>query len=277
MSAITLSDFSYIRDLVRRHSAISLEQDKSYLLELRLAPLARDAGFASLSEYIGELRQQPLNSPMYRQVVEALTTHETFFFRDGHPFETLQTTVLPKLLKERAPRGINIWCAACSSGQEPYSIAILLRESFPGPEQRRVRIIASDISQAIIERARDGIFNQVEISRGLSPELLSKYFDKDRQGQQWRIRPEIRRMVEFEASNLIGAWPKLPDLDIVFMRNVMIYFDVEVKKMLLSKVRQLLKPDGYLFLGSSETTLNLDPGFAPVTLGKTTCYQLLPS
>lgn len=275
MSAITPSDFSYIRDLVRRHAAISLEQDKSYLLELRLAPLARDAGFSSLSEFIGELRQQPAVSPMYRQVVEALTTHETFFFRDGHPFETLQNTVLPKLLTERAPRTVNIWCAACSSGQEPYSIAMLLRENFPGSEQRRVRIIASDISQAIIERARIGMFSQIEISRGLSPELLSKYFDK--QGQLWRIRPEIRRMVEFEASNLIGAWPKMPDLDVVFMRNVMIYFDIEVKKTLLSKVRQVLKPDGYLFLGSSETTLNLDAAFVPVMLGKTTCYQLTTS
>ena len=275
MSAITPSDFAYIRDLVRRHAAISLEQDKSYLLELRLAPLAREAGFASLAEFIGALRQEPAVSPMYRQVVEALTTHETFFFRDGHPFETLHSTILPKLLQERAPRTVNIWCAACSSGQEPYSIAMLLRENFPGAEQRRVRIIASDISQAIVERARAGIFNQIEISRGLSPELLSRYFDK--QGQQWRIRPEIRRMVEFETSNLIGAWPKLPDLDIVFMRNVMIYFDIEVKKSLLSKVRQVLKPDGYLFLGASETTLNLDPDFAPLMLGKTTCYQQLTS
>lgn len=275
MSAITPSDFSYIRDLVRRHAAISLEQDKSYLLELRLAPLARDAGFASLAEFIGALRQETAVSPMYRQVVEALTTHETFFFRDGHPFETLQNTVLPKLLQERAPRAVNIWCAACSSGQEPYSIAMLLRENFPGAEQRRVRIIASDISQAIVERARSGMFNQIEISRGLSPKLLSRYFDK--QGQQWRIRQEIRRMVEFEASNLIGAWPKMPDLDVVFMRNVMIYFDIEVKKTLLSKVRQVLKPDGYLFLGSSETTLNLDPSFVPIMLGKTTCYQLLNS
>ncbi len=275
MDAINPSDFSYIRDLVRRHSAISLEADKAYLIELRLAPLARQAGFASLAEFIAALRLQPAACPLYRQVVEAITTHETSFFRDLHPFEALQSTILPELLDKRWPLNLSIWCAACSSGQEPYSIAMLMREHFPTLAYHRVRIIASDLSEAIIERARAGVYNQIEVSRGLPPGLLTKYFDK--QGLHWRIRPEIRRMVEFQSSNLIGAWPTLPALDVVLMRNVLIYFDVDIKKTLLSKVRHVLKPDGYLFLGSSETTLNLDPAFEPIMIGKSLCYQQRPA
>lgn len=275
MNTVNPSDFNFIRELVHRHSAIALETDKAYLIELRLSPLARQAGFSTLPEFIAALRLESANSPLYRQVIEAMTTHETSFFRDLHPFESLQSTLLPNMLDKRGTATITIWCAACSSGQEPYSIAMLIREAFPAQVARRVRIIATDLSEAIIERARSGVYNQIEISRGLPPALLSKYFDK--QDASWRIRPEIRHMVEFQTSNLATPWPMFPMLDLVFMRNVLIYFDVETKKALLAKVRQVLKPDGYLFLGSSETTLNLDAAFEPVTMGKSLCYQLRPT
>lgn len=272
MSTINSNDFNYIRDLVRRHSAIVLEPDKAYLIETRLAPLAQQTGFASLRELIASLRIGA-GDGLRNQVVEAMTTHETSFFRDGHPFETFRTAILPDLLARRPPgQSLAIWCAACSSGQEPFSVAMLAREHFPDLVKGRLRIFATDLSGAILARARDGSFTQIEINRGLPVALLARYFDK--QGLNWRLKSEIRRMVDFQQHNLAGAWPNFPALDVIFMRNVLIYFGLETKKAILAKVRGALKPDGYLFLGSSETTLNLDPAFEPINVGKTICYQL---
>ncbi len=272
MNTISSSDFNYIRDLVRRHSAIALESDKAYLIETRLAPLARLAGFASLQELIASLRTQPPTHPLYRQVVEALATHETSFFRDLHPFDALRTVILPELLVKQRSSNLAIWCAACSSGQEPYSVAMLVCEYFPTLANRRMRIIATDLSETILARAREGLYSQVEVNRGLPAVLLTKYFDK--QGLHWRIKAEIRRMVEFQQNNLAESWPPMPPLDVAFMRNVLIYFDVNTKKAILAKIRNVLKPDGYLFLGSSETTLNLDTAFESISMGKSVCYQL---
>ncbi len=272
MNAISPGDFNYIRELVHRYSAIALESDKAYLVETRLAPLARRTGFASLQELIASLRTQPTTHPLCRQVIEAITTHETSFFRDVHPFEALRTLIFPELLARRPAPNLTIWCAACSSGQEPYSVAMLVCEHFPVLANRRIRIIATDLSQTILARASEGIYSQIEVHRGLPAALLIKYFDK--QGLHWRIKPVIRRMVEFQQGNLAEAWPLIPPLDIIFMRNVLIYFDVETKKTILAKIRNVLKPDGYLFLGSSETTLNLDSTFEPVSTGKSICYQL---
>lgn len=273
MNAISGSDFNYIRELVRRHSAIVLEPDKTYLIETRLTPLAQQAGFASLQDLIASLRINAVASALHRKVVEAITTHETSFFRDIQPFEALKTVVLPTLLAKRQSNQIvTIWCAACSSGQEPFSLAMLAHEYFPALTKGRLRIIATDLSEAILARAREGLYNQIEINRGLPATLLLKYFDK--RGLHWRIKSEIRRMVEFRQGNLAESWPFMQPLDIIFMRNVLIYFGLETKKAILARVRGVLKPDGYLFLGSSETTLNLDTAFEPVSMGKTVCYQL---
>ena len=272
MIAISKSDFNYVRDLVRRHSAISLEPDKAYLIETRLAPLARQTGFDSLQALIASLRTNP-GADLRDRVIEAMFTHETSFFRDGHPFEILKSMILPNLLAKRSPsQNLTIWCAACSSGQEPFSVAMLAREHFPDLARGRLRTIATDLSEPILARARDGLYTQTEINRGLPPALLARYFDK--QGSCWRLKLEIRRMVDFQRSNLAEEWPNLPSPDIIFMRNVLIYFDQETKKSILSKIRKTLKPDGYLILGSSETTLNLDPTFESISIGKTVCYQL---
>ncbi|MCB1764783.1 MAG: protein-glutamate O-methyltransferase CheR [Candidatus Competibacteraceae bacterium] len=271
MNATCASDFNYIRELVRRHSAIVLEADKDYLIETRLTPLARQTGFASLEALIAALRANSATSTLRNQVVEAITTHETSFFRDFHPFEALKTTVLPELLAKRSSSNVTIWCAACSSGQEPFSIAMLVREHFP-ILRNRVRIIATDLSGAILARAKEGLYSQIEVNRGLPAMLLTKYFQ--RQGLQWRIRPEIRQMVEFRQNNLAESWPPIPPLDIVFMRNVLIYFDLGTKKAILARIRGVLKSSGYLFLGSSETTLNLDAAFEPISMGKSVCYKL---
>lgn len=274
MNAISTSDFNYIRELLRRHSAIVLDTDKAYLIETRLNPLLRLHGFDSLSALVASLRINP-GSSLQQQVLEAMFTHETSFFRDGHPFDTLKTAILPTLLAQRpAKQNLRIWCAACSSGQEPYSIAMLAHQHFPELLRGRLRIIATDLSEPILTRARDGYYTQTEISRGLPANLLARYFDK--QGPGWRLKFEIRRLVDFQRSNLVEHWPSFPPLDIVFLRNVLIYFNLQTKKSILSKVRKILKPDGYLILGSSETTLNLEDAFEPLSIGKTVCYQLRP-
>ena len=167
MIAISKSDFNYVRDLVRRHSAISLEPDKAYLIETRLAPLARQTGFDSLQALIASLRTKP-GADLRDRVIEAMFTHETSFFRDGHPFEILKSMILPNLLAKRSPsQNLTIWCAACSSGQEPFSVAMLAREHFPDLARGRLRTIATDLSEPILARAREGLYTQTEINRGL--------------------------------------------------------------------------------------------------------------
>lgn len=269
--AISSSDFNAISQLVRQRAGIVLEPGKEYLVESRLLPLARAEGFASLADLVAELRRLPTNR-LHDKVVEAMTTNETSFFRDVHPFETLRTTIIPQLLSRRATeRRLRFWCAACSSGQEPYSIALVLREYFPQLSQWEVSILATDISESMLSRARAGCYTQLEVNRGLPAALLVKYFQ--RQGMMWQVKEEVRRLVEFRSLNLMDSWSLLPPMDIIFMRNVLIYFDVETKKTILGKVRRSLRPDGYLFLGGAETTTNLDEGYEVVRFDKTVCYQ----
>ncbi len=270
---LSRDDFDHIRTLVHQRSAIVLESDKTYLAETRLLTLARREGYASLDALVTRLRGQPCDN-LQQMVVEAIATNETSFFRDVHPFEALRQEVLPALLRSRLGGDVQVWCAACSSGQEPYSIALLLQEHFSAPERGRVRILASDLSTEILEKARQGRFNQFEVERGLSPAYRSKYFVKH--GPQWQLEERVRRQVEFRQLNLVGAWPTLPILDVVLLRNVLIYFDVSVKKQILARVRQVLRPNGYLFLGGAETTLYLDDAFERIPVGRTSCYRLRP-
>jgi chemotaxis protein methyltransferase CheR len=269
---ISSLDFGYLRQLVRQHSAVVLNADKEYLAELHLGKLAVSAGFDSIASLVGYLRTQPFGN-LHFQAIESLVTTETSFFRDVYPFETLKNFVLPELIKRRnQERSLNIWCAACSSGQEPYSIAMLVREHFPMLLNWNLRLIASDFSGQILTRARQGRYTQLEISRGLPETLRNKYFQQ--QNNQWQIAPNIRQMVEFRQLNLINFWSSLPAIDLIFLRNVLIYFDTETKKSILAKVRELLKLDGYLFLGGGETTLNLDDAFKRVQIEKSVCHRL---
>ena len=270
--SLSAAEFNYVRRLVLEQSAIVLEEDKEYLVESRLSPLARREGFASLNQLVEKLQSQYLDG-LHRQVVEAMTTNETSFFRDFYPFETLRKFVLPDLLAKRGPaRELAIWCAACSAGQEPYSLAMILREHFPQLANWRVRIMATDLSTEVLARAREGRYSQLEVNRGLPAPLLVKYFQK--QGCDWLLRDDIRRMVDYQIVNLAGPWPLLPPLDIALIRNVLIYFSVETKKEILAKVRRVLKSDGYLFLGASETTFNIDDSFERLQLERATCYQV---
>jgi chemotaxis protein methyltransferase CheR len=264
-------DFDYIRDLVRDHSALTLEAGKEYLVESRLEPLARRQGFPSYQHLVASLRTGPLGD-LHRRVVEAMTNNETSFFRDARVFGMLAKSILPALLAERsAERSLNIWCAACSTGQEPYSLAMLLREQFPSLCSWNVRIIASDMSRDVLARAQAGRYSQFEISRGLPANLLVKYFAQH--GPVWEIRPDIREMVEFHEINLIRPWRGLPSLHCILMRNVLIYFDVETKKEILERAGRLLDPRGYVLLGGAETTTNLDESFEPVSHQGAVCFQ----
>ncbi len=269
--SLSRASFEYVRALLRDRSAHHLEDDKVYLVETRLLPVARGHGFKSVEDLVLRLRGRA-NERLIGEMVEAMTINETSFFRDRHPFEVLRQTVLPELIQRRAGvRRLNIWSSACSSGQEAYSVAILLRHHFPTLAGWDICLIASDLSGAMLGRARRGLYSELEVSRGLLPELLPEYFRCGEGG--WQIRDDIRRMVEFRSINLNGVWPELPSLDLVLMRNVLIYFAGPTRQRILAKVRRLLQSDGYLLLGGAETTRNLDDGFHPVAFGNVSFFR----
>ena len=270
--ALSPADFEFVRQLVWRRSAIVLEPEKSYLLEARLQPLARLEGFASLEAMVAQIRAQPGNG-LHRKVVEAMTTNETSFFRDLHPFDALRQLVIPEVMQHRqSDRKLDIWCAACSSGQEPYTVAMTLLEHFPELSGWSVNILGTDLSGAMIARSRAGRFGQIEVNRGLPANLLVKYFEK--KGMEWQVRPEPQRLCAFRELNLIEPWGTLPPMDVVFLRNVLIYFGLETKRGILGNVRKLLQPWGFLFLGGAETTIDLGDGFERLQLDKAGCYRL---
>lgn len=269
---ISKTDFDYVSDLARTEAAIVLEAGKEYLVETRLTPLAQREGFASLGAFIQKLRAEVKVNGLHHKAIDALTTNETLFFRDYHPFEELRRSILPAILEQRAgARRLAIWSAACSTGQEPYSLAMLLLDSFPQLAGWDVSILATDLSPTVLNLARQGQYSQFEVNRGLPARFLVNYFTKVE--DKWRINDNVKKMVEFRPMNLIQSWPVLPPLDLVFIRNVMIYFDVETKKAILKKIRNCLLPHGYLFLGAAETTTSLDPAYKPVSFGKAVVYR----
>lgn len=267
---LSAGDFQFVSDFVRKRTAIVLEEEKTYLVETRLSALARREGIESLEVLIGYLRGRNPNG-LEEKVVDAMTTNETSFFRDVHPFEALKNDILPRAIERNAAsKRIAIWCAASSSGQEPYTIAMLIREKFPELADWNLTFIASDISDEMLERCRRGVYSQLEVNRGLPATYLVKYFEKD--GAEWRIREDIRMMIDFRQVNLIGDWPFMPRLDIVFIRNVLIYFDVDTKRKILGGIRERMVPGGVLFLGGAETTMNIDPAYVRMKLERGNCY-----
>ncbi len=269
---ISPSDFEYISKMLREVSAIVLGPGKEYLVESRMSTLIQQEDIESIEELVKQLRMDPQNG-LHTKVVEAMTTNETSFFRDIHPFKTLEEIVLPELI-ERAKdkKELSIWCGASSSGQEPYSLAILLRNKFPILNTWKVTFIASDISHEMLDRCRKGIYSQLEINRGLPAPLMVKFFERN--GTDWQAKEDLRKLVDFRFVNLCQDWPYLPPMDLVMMRNVLIYFDVDIKKAILGKVRKLLKPGGYLCLGAAETTINLDDSFERMNFKQSGCYRI---
>lgn len=273
-TSVSAADFAFVAKLLRAQCGLVLEPGKEYLVKARLAPLASKHGLTGIDQLIARLRMSSTNG-LATEVVEALVTTETSFFRDIHPFETLKRTVLPELIaRRRTQRQLNIWCAASSSGQEPYSLAILLREYFPELDGWAIQISATDVSREMLERSRAGRYSQVEVNRGLPTPLLLKWFRQE--GAYWQLDEKIRAAVTFSQLNLARPWPAMPTWDLVCLRNVMIYFDSDVKKSILSRVSRLLRSDGYLLLGGAETTLGLDDSFYRLEHLKSGFYQLKP-
>ena len=270
--AVKPADFDYISKIVREQCAIVLEKGKEYLVESRVMPLVHQEKLETIENLVKKIKLQPRGT-LKDAVIEAMTTNETSFYRDIHPFETLKKIIFPEMIeKRRAKREFNIWCGASSSGQEPYSLVMLLKNEFPELNSWKVNFSASDLSNQMLNRCKSGIYSQLEINRGLPAPLLVKYFE--RIGTEWQVREELRKMIQFRIINLSERWPVMPQLDLVMMRNVLIYFDVEMKKDILGRIRKLLKPDGYLFLGAAETTLNLDENFERMPFKQSGCYRL---
>jgi chemotaxis protein methyltransferase CheR len=266
-------DYSFVAKQLLDRAAIVLEPGKEYLLESRLGPVAKRHGLSSVADLICRLRISESNG-LLKELVEAMVTTETSFFRDIHPFETLRRTVIPELIRARSSvRQLNIWCAASSSGQEPYTLAMILREYFPELFGWRINFLSTDISQDMLKRCREANYSQIEVNRGLPTPLLLKHFRQE--GARWQLADEIRAMVDFKPLNLAQAWPHVPQMDLVLMRNVMIYFDVETKKNILGRLKSVLRADGYLILGGAETTFNLDDSYRRVEALKGGFYRLV--
>ncbi len=259
---MTPLDYDFLRKALKERSGLVLSADKQYLVESRLLPIARKAGFGNLGELVAALKHGDTDVLMTR-VVEAMTTNETFFFRDKTPFENFRTAVLPALLgARRAARTIRIWCAAASTGQEPYSLAMALKEMEGDVAGWRIEIIATDLASEVLEKAQAGIYSQFEVQRGLPIQLLIKYFAKV--GDMWQIAPEIRAMVKFRQLNLLADFSALGTFDLIFCRNVLIYFDQETKIGVLNRLGRITAGDGYLVLGAAETVVGLTDSFRTV-------------
>jgi chemotaxis protein methyltransferase CheR len=253
------SDFTFMAELLQRRSGLVLSLEKKYLIESRLAPVARRHSFESLDDLVTAIRTRG-DEALLRDVTEAMTTNESFFFRDNRPFDQFRDLALPALLERRATtRRIRIWSAACSSGQEPYSLAMLLRENAHRLKGWQVEILATDLSNAILDKARAGIYSQFEVQRGLPITRLVKYFKQ--MGDRWQVDQSLRDMVTFRPYNLLESLKPLGTFDIVFLRNVLIYFDQPTKTKVLNAMAQQVAPDGYLFLGGAETVLGITDRF----------------
>lgn len=248
-------DFDHFCQLVRARSGLVLTPDKGYLVRSRLEPVARAEGLAGPAELLTLLKRGAPEATVQR-CVDAMATHESFFFRDGAPFDQLAQTVLPQLIAARqSTRALRIWCAACSSGQEPYSVAMVLQELGAQLSGWRLEIVATDMSEPILKKARAGLYSDFEVRRGLSEERLKRSFKPD--GGAWRISPTLQQMVSFRPHNLLSGVAALGQFDVIFCRNVLIYFDVKQKSGVLADLARSLASDGYLFLGSAETVIGV--------------------
>ena len=257
---MTPLDYEFLRKLLKERSGLDLSADKQYLVESRLIPLARKAGLPGLPELVQKLKGSA--EQLTSEVVEAMTTNETFFFRDKVPFDHLKQTIMPELLQARAARrSLRIWCAASSTGQEPYSIAMCLKELGAAMSGWRVEIVATDLSQGVLEKSRAGLFSQFEVQRGLPIQLLVKHFTQI--GELWQLNADIRSMVQFKQLNLLQDFSHLGVFDIIFCRNVLIYFDQDTKTNVFGRLAKRIEPDGFLMLGAAETVVGLTDAFKP--------------
>ncbi len=258
---MTPQDFDFLREMLKDNSGLILTEEKQYLLECRLMPVAREHGLESLTDLVRVLRD-PAEKQLSAKVTEAMTINESLFFRDKTPFENFTQLMLPTLAASRAPmRKLRIWCAAASTGQEPYSLAMTLKENSGKITGWDLEIIGTDLSSDVLEKAKAGLYSQFEVQRGLPIQLLVKYFNQV--GSMWQIDSSVRAMIDFRKFNLLESFASLGTFDIIFCRNVLIYFDSETKKDIFSRMARQLQPDGYLVLGAAETVIGHSADFTP--------------
>lgn len=269
--ALSPAGFDWVCRLVRRESAIVLVPGKEYLVEARLLPLARELGVDGVSGLVDRLRSRP-DADTNRRIVEALTTNETSWFRDVHPFDAIRTGVVPELVTSRAnARKLSIWSAACSTGQEIYSLAMMLDLQFPELAGWEIALHGTDINLEVLAQAKAARYSALEVNRGLPAQYLARYMERD--GASYVLAERIRSAATFNQLNFVGAWPIMPRFDLVLCRNVLIYFDIDVRARIVRKIRDTLAPGGYLVLGSSETSIGDVDGFTRVVFGRTTVYR----
>jgi chemotaxis protein methyltransferase CheR len=256
---VTPLDYEFLRKLLKERSGLDRSSDKQYLVESRLIPLARRVGLAGIAELVAKMKTG--SEALTAEVAEAMTTNETFFFRDKIPFDHLREAVLPELMRARANRrALRIWCAASSTGQEPYSIAMCLKE-FAALAGWRVEIVATDLSQAVLEKSRAGIFSQFEVQRGLPIQMLVKHFTQV--GELWQLNADIRAMVQHRQLNLLQDFSHLGMFDVIFCRNVLIYFDQDTKVGIFDRLAKVIESDGILALGAAESVVGISDAFKP--------------
>jgi chemotaxis protein methyltransferase CheR len=254
------SDYEFLRKLLKERSGLDLSSDKQYLVESRLIPLARRAGLSGIAELVAKIKTG--SDTLTSEVVEAMTTNETFFFRDKIPFDHLRQTILPALLQARASRrSLRIWSAASSTGQEPYSIAMCLKENAAALAGWRVEILATDLSHSVLEKSKAGIFSQFEVQRGLPIQMLVRHFTQV--GELWQLNADIRAMVQHRELNLLRDFSHLGTFDVIFCRNVLIYFDPETKGRIFDRLAKALEPDGVMLLGAAESVVGISDAFRP--------------
>jgi chemotaxis protein methyltransferase CheR len=253
-------DYEFLRKLLKERSGLDLSADKQYLVESRLVPLARKVGLAGIAELAARMKGG--DAQLTTDVVEAMTTNETFFFRDKIPFDHLRDTILPALVQSRASRRtLRIWSAACSTGQEPYSIAMCLKEKAATLAGWRIEIVGTDLSQEVLEKSKAGIYSQFEVQRGLPIQLLVRYFAQI--GEMWQLNADIRGMVQYRQLNLLQDFSSLGKFDVIFCRNVLIYFDQETKAAIFERIAKVVEPDGMLMLGAAESVVGITDAFRP--------------
>jgi chemotaxis protein methyltransferase CheR len=258
---VTPTEYEYLRKFLKDNSGLDLSADKQYLIESRLLPLARKAGLSGINDLVQKL--QSGSRELITNVIEAMTTNETFFFRDKVPFDHFRETIMPEVIKARAGRrSVRIWCAAGSTGQEPYSLAMCLKEMGAALTGWRVEIIATDLSQEVLEKAKAGIYSQFEVQRGLPIQMLMKYFKQT--GETWQINPELRAMIQHRQLNLLHDFAQLGTFDVIFCRNVLIYFDQDTKINIFNRLARQIEPDGFMVLGAAETVVGLTDTFRPI-------------
>jgi len=257
---VTPPDYEYLRKLLKDQSGLDLSADKQYLIESRLLPLARKCGLSGIGDLVQKMKGGAAS--IVTLVVEAMTTNETFFFRDKIPFDHFREMIVPEIVKARAGRkSVRIWCAAGSTGQEPYSLAMCLKEMGAALAGWRIEIIATDLSQEVLEKSKAGIYSQFEVQRGLPIQLLVKHFKQT--GEFWQINPEIRAMVQHRQLNLLHDFSQLGTFDVIFCRNVLIYFDQDTKINIFNRLHRATEADGFLVLGAAETVVGLTENFKP--------------